>query len=508
MAKYKHIDTQPRLIAVDLARQLLPGTFEHALHHLVEHELDLSHFDARFRNDETGAPAYPPAVLLQVVLFAYSRGIVSSRAMERACQEHVTFMALCADQAPHFTTIARFISTRAADIAKVFAGVLAVCDAEGLIGREMFAIDGVKLPSHASKQRSGTRDEFERQATKLEATAQTMLERHRATDTAPTEPSLAAKTSERVARLERDAQHMRAWLEAHPDERRGPSGNIRQSNRTDNESAKMATSKGVIQGYTGVATVDAAHQIIIDAQAHGTGSETEVLLPVVTAIQEQLRPDTMVTADAGYHSEANLQQLAQHGIHALIADPPMRKRDERFATQAAHHTAPDPLHNKTAEPVATAGFLPSVFTYDADERTCVCPAGKSLYRKGQTRVVNGYISEQFRGAKRDCGPCPLRAQCLRTPDTTPVRNVAFGRGRVDREGVSHTEQMRERIDTDEGRAPYAQRFATVEPVFGNIRYNKGLDRFTLRGRATVDAQWKLYCLVHNIEKLAHARHAA
>jgi hypothetical protein len=60
MAKRKHIDTQPRLIAVDLSRQLLPGTFEHALHHLLEHEIDLSHFDARYRNDETGAPAYPP----------------------------------------------------------------------------------------------------------------------------------------------------------------------------------------------------------------------------------------------------------------------------------------------------------------------------------------------------------------------------------------------------------------------------------------------------------------
>jgi len=137
MAKYKYIDTQPRLIAVDLSRQLLPGTFEHALNHLLDHDVDLAHFDARFQHDETGAPAYPPAVLLKVVLFAYSQGIVSSRAIERACQEHVTFMALCGDDAPHFTTIARFISTRSDEIARVFVGVLAVCDAEGLIGREM-----------------------------------------------------------------------------------------------------------------------------------------------------------------------------------------------------------------------------------------------------------------------------------------------------------------------------------------------------------------------------------
>lgn len=74
MARYKYIDTQPRLLPVDLAQQLLPGTFEHAVHHLVTHAIDLSHFDARFKNDTTGAPAYPPATLLQVVLVAYARG--------------------------------------------------------------------------------------------------------------------------------------------------------------------------------------------------------------------------------------------------------------------------------------------------------------------------------------------------------------------------------------------------------------------------------------------------
>jgi transposase len=186
MARYKDIDTQPRLLAVDLSRQLLPGTFEYALNHLLDHAIDLSHFDARFQNDATGAPAYPPALLLKVVLFAYSQGIVSSRQIERACQEHVTFIALCSDHAPHFTTIAKFVSSLGEDIARVFAAVLAVCDTRGLIGREMFAIDGVKLPSNASKHRSGTRADFERQAAKLEAAATTMLQRHRAADTTPT----------------------------------------------------------------------------------------------------------------------------------------------------------------------------------------------------------------------------------------------------------------------------------------------------------------------------------
>ena len=238
------------------------------------------------------------ARLLKVVLFAYARGMVSSRAIARACTEHVTFIARCGDQAPHFTTIAHFVSTVGDEIAHVFAAVVAICDRQGLIGREMFAIDGVKLPSNASKQRSGTLAEFEQQAAKLEAAAQAMLELHRATDALPVEPELAAKGVARVAQLQHDAAELRPWLAAHPDERCGPTGGVRQSNRTDNASAKMATSKGVIQGYTGVAAVDARTQIIVVAQAHGTGSEQEVLLPVVDALQPRLTPTSLLTADA------------------------------------------------------------------------------------------------------------------------------------------------------------------------------------------------------------------
>lgn len=70
MARYKHIDTSPRFIAVDLQKQLLPGTIEHALNYLLDHQIDLTVLDARFCNDATGAAAYPPAMLLKIILFA------------------------------------------------------------------------------------------------------------------------------------------------------------------------------------------------------------------------------------------------------------------------------------------------------------------------------------------------------------------------------------------------------------------------------------------------------
>jgi transposase len=507
MARYKEVDTQPRFLPIDLAHQLMPGTFEHALNHLLDNELDLSDFDARFCNDATGASAYPPALLLKVVLFAYSRGLISSRAMAAACREQVIFMALTGDRAPHFTTLAGFVRRLGDDIAQIFTQVLYICDRQGLIGREMFAIDGVKLSSNASKARSGTRAEFERQAAKLENAVQGMLERHRAEDRRATEPDGIAKERQRIERLKNEAADLRRWLRTNPDERRGSRGTVRKSNRTDAESAKMATSKGVIQGYTGVAAVDGKHQIIVEAQAHGTGSEQELLVPVVRAMQDVLATNSMISADAGYHSEANLKQLADLNIQALIADNGMRKRDERFATQGRHKTRPDPLHDKSPVSTPAKRYTPKDFDYDPVRQTCVCPAGKKLYRNGSDCVFRGYAAVKFRGTVRDCVPCDQRDRCLRSPETSRTRQVAFFKGKAATTPLSHTDRMKQRIDTPEGRALYGKRFAIVEPVFANIRHNKRLDRFTLRGRIKVNAQWQLYCLVHNIEKLAHQSYA-
>jgi len=130
-----------------------------------------------------------------------------------------------------------------------------------------------------------------------------------------------------------------------------------------------------------------------------------------------------------------------------------------------------------------------------------------LYRTGGNVVMHGQRVIKFQGAQRDCLPCTLRQRCLRKPDVTKTRQVAVFLGVIEGAAKSHTQRMREKIDSPHGRALYGQRFATVEPVFGDIRCNKGLDRFTLRGRKKVDTQWKLFALVHNIEKLMHHGYA-
>lgn len=162
MARYKPYDErQTRLIPVCLAHQFLRGTLEHTLHVLVEHKLDLSLFDLRYHNDETGCPAYNPKILLKVVLFAYSRGVIGSRRIEWLCRNNVICMALACMQCPDHSTIAAFVSSMTAEILSVFCEVLLVCEEQQLLGGTVFALDGLKLPSNASKAWSGTLEELQ-----------------------------------------------------------------------------------------------------------------------------------------------------------------------------------------------------------------------------------------------------------------------------------------------------------------------------------------------------------
>ena len=502
MARYKLVDRSPRFLPIVLESQLLPGSFEHALDYLIDTEIDLSGVAQRYVNDETGAPAYDPAVMLKIVLLAYSRGIVSSRAIERLCRENVLFMAISGDSAPQFTTVAKFVRELTEEVSAIFTQVLLVCDRQGLIGRQMFAIDGVKLPSNADKRRSGTHAELAHEAGRMEAAVTKMLLAHRGRDEHTTADEDEAAYTARMERLRNEAKRVREFLATHA-ERRSGKGAIRKSNVTDNDSAKMATAKGVIQGYTAVVAVDAQAQIIVAAQAHGSGSEQSVLLPMVEKTDALRTDQTMITADAGYHSEANLQGLCEREVPALIADGLMRRRDARFADQARYKALPDPLYDKAAaghRPIAK--FQPADFAFDPQSGTCICPAGKKLYSTGSACFVNGRRHRKFQGAKRDCLPCQLRERCLRYPQRTQTRQVAF----FDKSQASplrYTEIMKRAIDSDRGRKLYGQRIAIVEPVFANLRHNKHLDRFTLRTQPKVNAQWHLYCLVHNIEKLAH-----
>ena len=274
MPKFKAYNyQQTELIALNFEDQLQPGTFEYALHYLIEHKADLSFFHERYCNDDTGRSAYDPAILLKIILFAYSKGITSSREIQWCCQFNILFKALSCNTVPHFTTIAAFISEQPEAIEQLFSQVLLVCYQEGLLGNELFAIDGCKMSSDAAKQWSGTHKELREKRDKLKKLIRYHMKKHKEHDQCETkDEDKQQRLQQTIQTLEGAYDKIDTFLDTEaPRMGKGKTPKEVKSNITDNESAKMKTSKGTIQGYNGVATVDKKHQVIVDAQAFGEG---------------------------------------------------------------------------------------------------------------------------------------------------------------------------------------------------------------------------------------------
>lgn len=502
MAKYKRYSYQQAiLVPVSFRHQILPGSFEHALNYIVDNELDLSVFTPCYKNDETGAPAYDPKILIKIVLYAYSRGITSSRDIERLCDDNVVFIALSADTHPHFTTIADFVSSMKGQIAPLFRDVLLYCQELNLIDKTMFAVDGCKISSNASKEWSGTRKDYERKIEKLEKTVKYILEKHAATDLQDTDKPSINDEKKHIENIRRKIDKIKRFIAVNPD-KQGSHGHIKKSNITDNESAKIPGSKGVIQGYNGVAVADAKCQVIVHAQVFGQGQEKDLLKPMLEGAKDNFQAigDTKdifkkarLIADTGYFTKDNLQLLDDEKIDGYIPDHKFRKRDPRFYTASRHDNPID----KTQPKRSAKYFQPKDFKYDAVLNKMICPAGKPMYIRNSNYQYKGSKAVAYMARISDCRVCSLRAKCIRK-QTTTARQVHIFYERKDHHLLK---RMREKIDSRQGRYIYSQRMKIIEPVFANIRSNLGLDYFSLRGRTKVDIQWKLFAIIHNIRKI-------
>lgn len=502
---------QSKMVVINYADQLQPGTFEFAINHIIDNQLDLTVFHPRYKNDTEGRPAYDPAILLKIILFAYSKGITSSREIEWCCETNVLFKALSCDSVPHFTTLAGFVSGRPEEIEAVFEQILLICDEQGLLGKELFAIDGCKMPSNASKEWSGTFKELEHKRSKLQRQIQHCIKEHQKLDNNEIRED---ERRQRIQKMIETLNHAHAKVDsflkiARPRMGHGKRVTEVKSNITDNESAKMTTSKGTIQGYTGVATVDKKHQVIVDAQAFGEGQEHHVLQPVLNTVRARFQrhgrdvSKTIITADTGYANEANMQYLHDNGIDGYIPDNQFRSRDPKFADyKTTHSTRPATTTTQTK----TDTVIPaSEFEFDPAMKTCICPAGNAMWRQSELIDKLGHAKIFFEGRLTQCRACHLKQTCLRNPDSPNTRK---GHGRQvsfiiqkSQGGVKYTDWMKRRIDSEHGKYVYSHRMSVVEPVFANLGANKGLRRFSLRGKKKVQGQWQLYCLVHNIEKL-------
>jgi transposase len=489
MARYKERSQDNIMVPINLAEQLLPGTFEFALNEIVDHHLDLSCFDAFYANDEAGPKAYSPQSMLKIILYAYSKGILFSRRIEAACRNNIIFMALSGEAKPDHTTIACFVSSKSRQIKDLFVQILMICAQLELIGVEEFALDGCKLPSNAAKEHSGTFAEYRKKITTLEKKVEVLLQQHALNDQAQARDRL----QKAIADIEKQKKRIEEFIESHEPRLNQPGREVK-SNLTDNDSAKLKTSGGFIQGYSALALTDSKHQIVVNAYPIGRQFEGDELRPFLedslhTAkkagiLNSEFRAATLL-ADTNYFSEANCRYLLQQQkIKALIPDTNFRRRDPRFPAQKPNYT--EKLRK----------FREQDFLYDPIRDQYRCPNARTLsyYTKSTTGPYRG---RKYRTPAGACADCPFLASCL-TKGASRRTLFIVDKGRP----APFSQRMMQLIDSPAGRQAYARRMGIVEPVFGNIKNNKRMNRFTLRGLSKVTVQWLYYCMVHNIEKIA------
>jgi transposase len=501
MAKYKNYDySQDVMIPVSLENQLIPGTLEFAIHILVETCLEMSVFEGRYNNDETGRRAYDPKILLKIVLFGYSRGILHSRKLERACRENVTFMALSCLQYPDHSTIAAFVSSMKDEIVPLSRDVLLVCEEKGLLGGTFFALDGFRISSNASMDSSGKISDFEKKKESIEKRLTQLLEEQMAEDKKDDEDgdddraSGMSNRKKQIERLQKAADRIENFLKDNGP-RIGKQGKEVQSNITDNESCKMFTPHGPIQGYNAQAFVDNNRQVIVNAEVFGDAQDHALIPPMLDGAMENIKAiggsedyfkGKTITADSNYHDPSNLKKCDEEKVDAYIPDKRFRKRDPRF-------------HREKLQIRGKAGrFNLKDFLYNQDRDEYHCPNGKVLKLRAKRHVVDGVIYKRYCTNREDCIGCELKLKCMRNVKGK-TRTLSFPIGHVP---GNLSKAMAEKIDSEQGRRIYHQRIGIVEPVYANIGTQKGMNQFTLRGKIKVNIQWLLYCMVHNIGKMA------
>ena len=346
-------------------------------------ELDLGPVYARYRADGWGAPAFDPALMTALLLYAYATGERSSRKIEARCQRDVAYRVIAANQAPDHATIARFRADHEAALGELFGQVLRVCAAAGLAAVGLVAVDGTKLAADAA-------EDANRAAPALDAEIAAILAEAAATDAAEDErygpdrrgdelPAELADPRSRLARLrearrqlaEADAQRERAH-EAQLERRaaaprragRPPEPGARhrrgwdERNTTDPDSRKMKGGRGWVQGYNGQVVV-AETGLILAAELSQSANDAPQLVPLLEATRANLaaagvaRRVRTVLADAGYWSEANLAAVEQPGGPRLLA-PPLNGRQPGPTSKLPSRPGRERMRRRLARPGTAA----------------------------------------------------------------------------------------------------------------------------------------------------------
>jgi len=450
------------------------GHLARALDDIVE-RLDLDRCNRKHRHT-AGEPAYDVRAMVKILIYAYARGITSTREMARQCAENIAFEYLTRGQRPDFRTIALFRRKKRHLFGWVFTKTVQLARQMGIARLGLVGLDSVKLAANASRHKKMTGDQLQEEVKKLdeylgkvEACDQKEDDQYGCAQRGDELPADIQGARQRKEKLEKALEILQ---ERQAKAKREPPKDV---SIVDPEAPWVKKNGRVIRGYSGQVAADSEHQVIVALKATAEPVDNEQLNPMVEAIEKTAgEPAKQLVADNGYHSDDAVMQAAKSKTDCIVPDG---------------ETAAQMNNRKRAE--ETSRYDASRFRYDEVKDEFICPQGKSLPfvanhdRRGPTKIYRC----------SDCADCPVREQCTKS---------ARGRSIQLRPDHAEIRKIRDRLQTETVKAIYKKRKAIIEPIFGRWQHNWGVRRLRLRGLTGFSVELHLLAIAHNLTKLIAA----
>jgi transposase len=453
----KYDQKQQFLLPINLEDFIAEDHIGRILNDIID-AFDITTLEAKYSKD--GCPAYHPRLLIKIILYGYMINIRSSREIHKMTHTDTAVMYLAAMQHPDFRTICRFRSSHLDSIKDVFSQVVTVCKEMGMLGVGKISLDGTKIKANASVKQSKDADALDKEIDKIlkESIEIDKAEDEMYGDSTPYE--MPKELVDKTKRLEK-IQAAKKKLEEEK---------LEKINVTDNDAKIMKHKDGSLKpSYNGQIAVDDKEQVIVAADLVTDTNDVKQVDPMIQLIWATMgyKP-TILLADAGYFSYDNIDLLNQIGIDSYIPDNFFRIEERG--------------KNKY--------FPKSMFRFDKENDCYYCPAGITMPFKGIQKRDDEPELKQFIGDH--CSICVLKNACTKAKKRIISRDP--------REPLM--EDMRKKLRTEDGKELYQERMSTVEPVFGQMKQNRGFTEFLLRGVDKAKVEFIMMCIVHNIEKIA------
>lgn len=463
MGKFRELQsrTQLNLIPRSIDEYVSEDDGVRLIDEVIE-ELDLSEIEGKF--SEIGRRAYSPRVLVKILAYGTMRGVRSSRELARATRENLRFIFLAQGEQPDFRTISDFRKNFHEELAAVLAQTVSIGLKEGLIKLEQVAIDGTKIRGFAGKNSFKSAEQLERELEKLEEQISAALKAGQDADDREDEEK--GKDDDGDMHLPptlRGKQERRERILKGLAELKGGKGTKRSRvSTTDPECRFMKTEPS----YNAQAAVDVESGLVVSGYVTSNNNDTNELGRCVDeVVATSKRKPRQVVADAGYGTYEEIARVESASVEVFVPLGPSRSR------------------------------AAALFTYNASRDQYRCIGGRTLRKSNIVGNKTYYTT-------RRCAGCKYRERCC--PDYPDGSTRLISKHRYD----AVADRMREKMQSTEAKVALRNRRCTVEPLFGVLKYCRGLSNFLLRGTRKVTAMWKFELAVFNIGKLAATRQAA